>query len=205
LQFAERHLSLSKADATNNPGFKSCLLRVPHTFNSKCIDERIDSEVKIVQQFNSSKPLPTIDNLLIEFQTFLIDRQLKAEIYQQTKRNKWHNISNRLPTYNRIQYIEVLFEMPLKDYRKNAISLILAPYFVNIQKLSDAESFDRIREWVLRCHEVKDLKPSVGYFNQLISIAIKRVRDSEIKPLKFEETLRYKNIELYDLLSRSNR
>lgn len=33
LQFAERFLSLNKADMANNPGFKSCLLRVPYTFN----------------------------------------------------------------------------------------------------------------------------------------------------------------------------
>jgi hypothetical protein len=31
LQFAEKHLSLNKADTANNPGFKSCLIRVPHT------------------------------------------------------------------------------------------------------------------------------------------------------------------------------
>ena len=59
--------------------------------------------------------------------------------------------------------------MPLKDYRKSAISLILAPYFVNVQELSDADSFDRIKEWVLRCNEVKELEPSVGYFDELIN------------------------------------
>jgi hypothetical protein len=30
LQFAERHLSLNKADPSNNPGFKSCPLRVTY-------------------------------------------------------------------------------------------------------------------------------------------------------------------------------
>ena len=95
--------------------------------------------------------------------------------------------------------------MSLKDYRKSAISLILAPYFVNVQHLSDADSFDRIREWTLRCNEVKKLEPSAGYFDELINKSIKRVRDTGIKPLKFEDTLRYKNTELYDILSRSKR
>lgn len=85
MQFAERFLSLNKADTANNPGFKSCLLRVPYTFNSKCVGEEIDAEVKIIQQWDSSKPLPCIDNLLIEFQTFLVDIKLKAEI----KENKY--------------------------------------------------------------------------------------------------------------------
>ena len=206
LQFAERHLSLNKADPSNNPGFKSCLLRVPYTFNSKCaVEGKGDSEVKIIQRWDSSKPLPDIDNLLIEFQTFLIDQKLKADIRQAKKRNKRHSISNRFPANNTVTYVERLLEISLTDYRKSAISLILAPYFVNVQHLSDADSFDRIREWVLRCNEVKELEPSVDYFDELINKAIRRARDTGIKPLKFEETLRYKNQELYDLLRRSKR
>jgi hypothetical protein len=208
LQFAERHLSLNKADPSNNPGMKSCLLRVPHTFNSRCIHEgKEDSEVKIIQRWDSSKPLPDIDNLLIEFQTFLIDRKLKVEVNQEKRKiiNKGLSISNRPHANDRIQYVEQLLEMQLKDYRKTAISLILAPHFVNIQKLSDADSFNRTRKWVLRCNEVKELQPDVGYFNELINKSIKRARETGIKPLKFEDTLRYKNHELYDLLRSSRK
>jgi hypothetical protein len=54
LQFAEKRLSLNKADPSNNPGMKSCLLRVPYTFNSRCtIKEKGDSVVKIVQRWDS--------------------------------------------------------------------------------------------------------------------------------------------------------
>jgi hypothetical protein len=80
LQFAERYLSLNKADNKNSPGFRSCLLRVPYTFSSKCLDENIDAEVKIVHEWNNSHTLPAIDSLLIEFQTFLVDKKLKADI-----------------------------------------------------------------------------------------------------------------------------
>ena len=86
MQFAERFLSLNKADTANNPGFKSCLLRVLYTFNSECVEEAIDAEVKIVQQWDSSKSLPDIDNLLIEFQTFLVDKKLKAEIKEENSK-----------------------------------------------------------------------------------------------------------------------
>ena len=30
----------------------------------------------------------------------------------------------------------ILLQTPIDDYRKNAVSLILAPYFINIKKLS---------------------------------------------------------------------
>ena len=142
LQFAERFLSLNKADMANNPGFKSCLLRVPYTFNSECVNEGIDAEVKIVQQWEGSKPLPEIDNLRIEFQTFLVDKKLKAEL-EENKRKKF-NSSHISTTTNILPYVERLLRMSISHYRKFVISLILAPYFVNIQHLSDTESFFRI-------------------------------------------------------------
>lgn len=130
---------------------------------------------------------------------------MKVEINEEKKRDKLHKISEWLLGNNRIEYIELLLQMPLTDYRKSAISLILAPYFVNVQHMSDKESFDRIKEWVLKCNEVKKLEPSIGYFDELINKAIKRARNTGIKPLKFENTLRYMNYELYDLLYQSKR
>jgi hypothetical protein len=194
MQFAERFLSLNKADTANNPGFKSCLLRVPYTFNSKCVGEGIDAEVKIIQQWDSSKPLPYIDNLLIEFQTFLVDRKLKVEL-KENKCKKFNTSSNNI-----LPYAERLLQMSILDYRKFAISLILAPYFINIQRLSDTETFSRINEWLLKCSKVRNLEPSVAYFDDYTRKAIERARSSGIKPLKFQETLKVKNKTLYEML-----
>ncbi|MGB8934515.1 MAG: hypothetical protein WCC17_05360, partial [Candidatus Nitrosopolaris sp.] len=176
MQFAERFLSLNKADTANNPGFKSCLLRVPYTFNSECVGEGIDAEVKIIQQWDSSKPLPYIDNLLIEFQTFLVDRKLKVEL-KENKCKKFNTSSNNI-----LPYAERLLQMSISDYRKFAISLILAPYFINIQRLSDTETFSRISEWLLKCSKVRNLEPSVAYFDDYTRKAIERARSSGIKP-----------------------
>jgi DNA polymerase family B/Primase X len=196
LQFAERHLSLNKADPANNPSLKSCLLRVPHTFNSECLEEGIDAEVKVVQQWDSSIQPPSIDNLLVEFQTFLIDKKLKADSKQ------WKNASRSCDHGRvcKVGYIENILNLQLADHRKFIVSLILAPYFANIQKLTDTESFSRIKEWVLKCNTVKELEPSISYFDDLINRAIERAKDTGIRPLKFEETLQYKNRELYNML-----
>jgi hypothetical protein len=78
LQFAEHLLSLSKADPANNPSLKSCLLRVPQTLNSKCIEEGVDAGVKIFHLWDSSMQQPSVDNLLAEFQTFLVDKKTKS-------------------------------------------------------------------------------------------------------------------------------
>jgi hypothetical protein len=132
LKFAERLLSLNKADPANNPSLKSCLLRVPHTFNSECISEGIDAEVKIAQQWDNSIPLPSIDNLIVEFQTFLIDKKLKADLKQAENASKNYGRSSKTTLY-----IENILNLQLSDYRKFTINLILAPYFANIQKLTD--------------------------------------------------------------------
>jgi hypothetical protein len=170
-------------------------LRVPYTFNSKYLGELgLDPEVKIIQQWDSSQSLPEIDNLLVEFQTLLVDRKLKAEINDQKKISRANN-----PT-NTIRYVEKLLSIQIKDHRKFAISLILAPYFVNIQNLSDAYSFSKIKQWAFKCNESKRLEPSIEYFDELIKSAIGRVKNTQVKPLKFSKTLRYKNRELYDVL-----
>jgi Primase X len=174
------------------------LLRVPHTFNSKCIEEGIeDAELKIVQQWDSSQPLPEIDNLLVEFQTFLVDKKLKADLRNEKTNNTRYTV---IISSNKIAYIEKLLQRQLEDDRKFVISLVLAPYFVNVQKLTDADSFSRIKKWVLKCNLVKKLKPPLDYFNDLINRAIGRAKETGIKPLKFEHTLRYKNRELYNML-----
>jgi hypothetical protein len=45
-----------------------------------------------------------------------------------------------------IAYVEILLSIQIPDHCKFAISLILAPYFVNIQNLSGAESFGKIKQ-----------------------------------------------------------
>ncbi len=114
LQFAERHLSLNKSDPSNNPAFKSCHLRVPYTFNSKSTNEGIDPEVKVVQQWDDSQPLQDIDNLLVEFQTFLIDQKLKSEVEE--KKSEFKQYSHTGMT-NTIPYVERLLTTPIADYR----------------------------------------------------------------------------------------
>jgi hypothetical protein len=197
LQFAERFLSLNKADVANSPGFKSCLLRVPYTFNSKCVDEGIEAEVKIIQQWDSSKRLPDIDHLLIEFQTFLVDKKLKEEMKENGCCVKF-DISV-ISTTNILSYAERLLNMSIVDYRKFAISLILAPYFVNIQHLSDTEASCKVKEWLLMCDKVKNLEPSVAYFDDYTRKALVRARNSGIKSLRLE-TLKVKNNALYEML-----
>jgi Primase X len=47
--------------------------------------------------------------------------------------------------------------IPISDYRKLVVWRILAPYLINVKKLSDKESFDTINQWLLKCNELRRL------------------------------------------------
>ena len=48
LRFAKDYFSNGKADKNNNPGFKSCLIRIPNSINSK--SNTTTTKVRIVQK-----------------------------------------------------------------------------------------------------------------------------------------------------------
>jgi hypothetical protein len=165
-----------------------------------------DPEVKLLQDFDNSKPLPKIDNLLVEFVTFLTDRKLKTDLQNENNAKKKlqskdiQSSKHLTSTTTTIAYIEKLLEIGIRDYRKNTIGLILAPYFTNILKLSDEESFIKIKEWALKCNNINSLEPSINDFETIIKTAIKRAKVTGIRPLKFKDTLQLKNKKLYDII-----
>ena len=70
LRFAKDYLSNGKADKQNNPSFKSCLLRIPGSINSK-----YDTKVKIVQKWNGLDfHIPR--EFIEEFRTYLIQKKI---------------------------------------------------------------------------------------------------------------------------------
>ena len=84
LKFAESIFTNNKKDSQHNPSFKSCLLRIPGTINSKN-----GSEVKIIQRFDENK-IPSIDNhLLREFRLYLADIDIRKRITEDNKKRKF--------------------------------------------------------------------------------------------------------------------
>ncbi|HEX2407792.1 MAG TPA: hypothetical protein VHJ38_11380, partial [Nitrososphaeraceae archaeon] len=146
LRFAKDYLSNGKADKSNYPSFRSCLLRIPNSLNGKCLARRGESlensKVKIIQEWNGYRP-PVVE-LLYDFRSYLIQKEIDDYNYKQKlfvankKRNKNHrdyypnkNHNNN----NNYDWIEIILETPFEDYRKIMSSLILAPYLINVKKL----------------------------------------------------------------------
>jgi hypothetical protein len=208
LRFAKDYLSNGKADRSNYPSFRSCLLRIPNSFNSKCLargESFENSKVKIIQEWDKKRP--SIKYLLLEFRRYLINLKIQ-EISNKNKYNKKvkkqssfnymqnNNNDNNRNTNKTIVWIEKLLKIPIADFRKNSVSLILAPYLVNIKKLSYRESFDILIEWLQKCNSIKKLEFNSRY---LVKSALNTATKKKIPPMKLE-TLKNKNSELYHSL-----
>lgn len=82
LRFAKDFLSNNKADKQNNPSFRSCLLRIPRSINSK-----YNIKVKIIKIWNGIRA-PINKDLLIEFRRYLIQKK------DRSREEKTKNIIN---------------------------------------------------------------------------------------------------------------
>ena len=80
-----------------------------------------------------------------------------------------------------IPWIEKLLDTPIADYRKNAISLVLAPYFINIRKYSYEQAYAAIKDWLDKCNTIMRLDSN---FDSRIRSALEVARKTGIRPLK---------------------
>jgi hypothetical protein len=80
LRFAEQYLSNKKADHCHSNGlsFRNCMLRIPSSYNSKCVQKNDNitdytTEVKIIQKWDCNRP--AINWLLRDFRKYLIQEK----------------------------------------------------------------------------------------------------------------------------------
>jgi hypothetical protein len=149
LRYAESYLSLNKSDSQHNytVSFNNCMLRIPGSINSKN-----GQTVKIIQKWDGLRP--EINYLLAGF-----SRHIMNEKYIELRKAKKSNQKSPVPAEqnSRVSWIERLLQTPLPDYRKYSIWRILAPYLLNIRKLTEQETTDIIKDWLNRCNQLRRL------------------------------------------------
>jgi hypothetical protein len=64
---------------------------------------------------------------------------------------------------NTTPWIEKLLQTPIEDYRKNAVTLILAPYIINVKKLPYDAALDTINSWLTKCGKLRQLDQNFDY------------------------------------------
>lgn len=190
LRFAENKLTSGRSDPSHNPSFKSCMIRIPGSFNSKCSSEK--NEVTIYQQWDRYRP--PINLLLGSFHAYLVEQKIKE---MKLKKRIEKRFGNAAQQSNSIRWIETLLQTPIEDYRKNAISLILAPYLINIRKISYEDAFSIIKDWLTKCSELEHLEPNFDY---RIKNSLYTAMSKQTLPMRLD-TLEERNRELHRLLT----
>ena len=208
LRFAKDYLSNGKADKQNNPSFKSCLLRIPGSINSKS-----NTKVTIIQKWNGIRSHIT-RALMEEFRTYLLQKNIdeakqRQKILNMIRRNKIRNSNNS--NYNINYYYEwietKILANPFEDSRKIIVDLILAPYLINIKKISYDKSYQIIREWLDKCNSLRKLDNYSNFVNYRIHYALKTAANKGIGPMSFykiKTDMRYSN-NLYLLISQKGK
>jgi hypothetical protein len=197
MQFAEDFFTNKKYDSQHSPTVKSCLLRIPYTLNSKYKGEEIVApreQVTIIQKWDEHRP--PINYLLRDFRRYLINERIKElQRYKQPKNYSQGTSRNN----NTIPWIEKLLQTPLEDYRKFALWCIIAPYLINIKKLSYNDAFNTIKDWLNKCHTSRrlDFKP-----DYLIKYNLNNAKRIGYFPIGLNK-LKEENSDLYQIVSNS--
>ena len=205
LRFVESVFTKKKKDSQHNPSFKSCMLRIPGTLNSKN-----GSEVKIVKKFDANNIPKINNNLLREFRLYLADNDIKRKINSTTLEAKEkhstlkYNNSTNNPIPKCYQWIEDnLLKTPIPDYRKITVDLVFVPFFIVIKKLTANQTCNLTKEYLIKCNKLQPLQPSVNEFEKRIKIAIEKSMENKIPPIK-SENIRNKYPQWYDCFNKWN-
>jgi hypothetical protein len=153
LRFGKNFLSDGYSDCFNNPSLKSCLLRVPNSFNSKCLARGLAAEqamVRVVNKWNYVRP--SIGNLMGSFYAFLVSERI---ILERRKIPLSHH--NKRYSYYEIQWIEKLLETPLTDHRKYCLWRIFVPYLMNVKYLSTSDTLLILETWCYNSNKLRSL------------------------------------------------
>ena len=210
LRFAERRLSNNKADHCHNPSIKSCLFRVPGTYNTKA-----KAEVRIVQGLEyvahknvdenslpdiayeaESASKPTV-KFLNDFYAYLVQEKINAEITKGDRRLRSltaqsANGGNIGPSgSNSIYWIEKLLRIGIDDYRKDLLFWVLAPYLMTVRKMDYDKACIVLELWLSGCNDVRRLEPSLSYFKNRIRYCLDTAREQERLPIKFQTFVEY--------------
>ena len=132
--------------------------------------------------------------MLRNFRRYLIQEKLD-EVNDRNKKKKYKPSNNTLS--HTIEWIESLLQTSLPDNRKYCIWRVVAPYLVNVRKLSDEESLSIIRGWLEKCNSIKRLSFDPKY---VLKYNIRKSKRIGYYPISWN-ALRTENMYVYQRLT----
>lgn len=175
MQFTEDYFTGGKADPNHRPKYKTCLIRIPETYNSKCLNKGFsleESKVKIVQKWNGMRV--DLEPLVHEFRIWLTQQEINLSrdktkkttikkqqyLYSSNRKNQSGNVP-------KIDWIEKLLQTPIQDYRKDCLWRIIGPYLLNVKNLSELQSSKVMEDWLEKCSKQRmlDFEPKTKIYS----------------------------------------
>jgi hypothetical protein len=90
----------------------------------------------------------------------------------------------------------MLLQIPITDHRKYALWRIVAPYLINIRKLSHEDALSIIKDWLDKCNKLKPLVSVNDRIKPNLNAAVKK----GYLPISYSD-LKTENRQLADLIS----
>ena len=203
LKFAALYLTDGKSDPNNKPTFASCLVRIPGSFNAKCLEAGRgleESKVNIVQKWNGIAPKMPLE-MLTDFKGYLVSLKIqKLEEEQKAATalsySSRHYANHKYKTT--VPWIEKLLQTPLRDHRKSTIREVIAPYLITTRGLDYNQSFEIIKDWLYnKCDKVERLNPR--NFDHVIKEALNWSIHQNWRPISLNK-LKSEKPELYSMI-----
>jgi hypothetical protein len=188
------------------------MVRVPGSYNSKYVDKDKESaEVKVLQRWDGHTKAHILFLLGAFYRNIgethkkhgrMLARARKVKHKVQTEKITLDGTLDVMPVsehiaaqafggdahstypYHKYWYIDKLLQIPVDDFRKRGIDLLLAPFLITIKGMS-ADTAERIMlNWLDRC---SDLKPLDFDAAQRVQEKIAYVKESNYLPLGEEK------------------
>lgn len=202
LKFVAQFLTDGHSDPKNTPTFRSCLLRVPYSYNAKCLKvgkTKDDSLVYIKQQWNGNRPSikPLIVQYYVHLQSCESDKKLLQQQQKGVKRpnNYFNHYNNNNNNNNKTGWIEKLLLHEIPDHRKYAIRKIIAPYLITRRGYDYNQSLEIINNWLYNINN-NGLTDNSSIYDPKIKSALNNTMSKNWKPLSYDN-LRVCNAELW--------
>jgi hypothetical protein len=192
MRYAERRLSNGKSDKDHNVSFRSCMLRIPNSMNTKYQGDR--SKIIILQRWDGKRARPTKKFMISDFHAYLVQEVVDKKMGELRAHRGFNSpTSTTRPTAvgevnkNIKPWIEKLLQTAITDYRKHTRDLIIIPYLVVTRGLTDRNQiYDIVMQWADRCDQLRRLEPSRHDFSVKVRTRIDEVIQDRVPPMKVE-------------------
>lgn len=200
MRCASEVLTRKKADKGNHPSVRSCMVRVPGSYNGKLKRKGIDKQVSILNRGSWDQGRKGhVLFLLLYFRGWLKEQKEKRDkslaqarkkriSRQETKVFFGQRYFNPEIAQLHYWYIEIMLRSPFDDFRRRAVALVLAPYLLRIKQMPIDIAEKIILQWLAACDKVRYLEFDP---EEKTAQALRYARDCNYLPLEFDSILKY--------------